>query len=902
MPAPRRSKWGRNTNRTPDRAGERNTGSKEQAVKTQKGRQFTFGTTTIMTHIDPQSDGDAQSATDVELEQLVFAALEAPPVPRSLLKRIDLGVQAEWGIHPGLADRPLARFSRGLAEGTGAFRRRNGWARALPTAAVVGLVIALGVIFSTGRRGYAWADVLEAIARQGILQIEGPETLRWLSLNEGIIGEQNDDVSQLIDLRQNVVLTRTRGDSTIRRFRTTSDASAVSRDQLLLGFLMGDVPGNSRSLAGLRLVEDSWTAAAGPAENHAILRARFESESGDIIVRLTLNPDTLLPQRCEVDAAGTVLRQMAVSYPEVGLQELRDRQFPPQLAVLEVDGPIGSLTSTAQETARAVVLPAAPTAEQTDAARANPADVAADGATDDAETGAATATLLAAASRWAPVEVPEVAGEDVVQQVDAVLERLWIENGVKPTFAATDEKLLRRVYLDLAGRTPSVHEVQTYLKDKSTNRYEQLVDRLLQSPDHASHLATVWRSFLLPEGVDLSPFGGVAAFEEWLAEQFASGEPYDGIVRNLLLAEGRLSRSGPLLFYSATKLDPELLAARTARVFLGMRLECAQCHDHPFEDWTQQDFWSYAAFFAQISRPQTELENVSRVMRVRDIERGEVMLPETETVVAPQFLDGTELEQGAPRRSQLAQWMTAAENPYFARATANRVWGQMFGKGIIDPVDDFGEQHPPKSPELLDLLAGNFIASGFDLRQLFRTVALSRAYRLSSGADSADDARLESFAQMHVKTLSAEQVYDCISVAAMLDAEPTIGAGSFSLDRVGNAQRNLFLQQFRTPAGQVTEYLGGIPQALTLMNGTLIKGATGISSSGLLKSLEAPFFTNEQRIEVLYMATLSRRPRESEWELLNEHIPEDASGERLIEGLADLLWALLNTAEFTMNH
>lgn len=176
-------------------------------------------------------------------------------------------------------------------------------------------------------------------------------------------------------------------------------------------------------------------------------------------------------------------------------------------------------------------------------------------------------------------------------------------------------------------------------------------------------------------------------------------------------------------------------------------------------------------------------------------------------------------------------------------------------------------------------------------------IALSRAYRLSSGADTVDEARVEWFAQMNIKTLSAEQVYDCITVATMLD-----GAGASNIERFGNTTRQQFIQQFRTPTGRMTEYLGGIPQALTLMNGGLISSATGLSSSGLLKSLEAPFFTNRERIEILYLATLSRRPRPDEWVLLESYINESTKGNELREGLADILWALLNSAEFTLNH
>ncbi len=510
-----------------------------------------------------------------------------------------------------------------------------------------------------------------------------------------------------------------------------------------------------------------------------------------------------------------------------------------------------------------------------------------------------------APSDWKSVKPVESAANEVVRQIDELLRELWAENDIDPTMPAENNELLRRVYLDLAGRTPSVSEVRAFENDESTNRFEALVDRLLKSPDHASHLATVWRRFLIPEGVDLTAFGGVEAFDQWLAERFSSDDSYDEVVRNLLLAEGRLVRSGPLLFYSAAKLDPDQLASRTARVFLGMRLECAQCHDHPFEPWAQDEFWGFAAFFARISRPNGTLENVSTVMRVSDVDRGEVMLPETEKVIAPKFLDGSEVLEGdgAPaRRQQLADWLTAARNPFFARATANRVWGQLFGKGIVEPIDNFGIEHQPASPELLDLLAGHFVGTDFSLRELFRSIVLSKAYRLSSGAVSVDDNRPELFAQMNIKTLTAEQVYDCISVATLLDSAPTGEAMAINVARIGNTSRAAFVQQFRTPVGRNTEYQGGIPQALTLMNGGLISGATGLSTSGLLTSLEAPFFTNKERIEVLYLATLSRKPRPSEWKLLDGYIDEDTKGNELQEGLADILWALLNSAEFTLNH
>lgn len=811
-------------------------------------------------------DTPALDPVDRELEQLLGETYDAPPVPRSLLKRIDRGIKAEWRQSPPVADVSptgvsASRFAR--------------WTKSVPLAGAIAAVILLVVVFSPNSRNYGWAAMLEAMARKGVVQVDTPDGIRWLALSDGLLGEETSEASRVLDVSQNVVLARRSGEAQVRRQSLSAGSSTADRDRLAAAFLLGDGFDDWQRLDGLQVVDENWEHVSGRDE--VALNVRFRTAAAEeFALRMTLNPQSQLPVAYEAVREGAT-SSMAVSYPATGVTELRAHAIPAELLVVDAGESVN--LSPSGDPQDATVQTALSTADDP--------------------------PMFGEASQWQPVAVVNRSGDEVLQEVDERLAELWQENGIEPTTPADDEELLRRVYLDLAGRTPTVHEVRAYLQDQSEDRYAALVDRLLDSPDHASHMATVWRSFLIPEGVDLAAFGGVQEFDRWLAERFGDNEPYDQIVRDLLLAEGRLSRSGPLLFYSAVKLDPEQLAARTARVFLGMRIECAQCHDHPFEPWSQEEFWGFAAFFAQISRPRGTLESVSTVMRVHDVDHGDVMIPDTETVVAPGFLNGAALpddERDAARREQLARWLTSADNPYFARATANRVWGHMFGMGIVDPVDDFGSQHQAKSPELIELLASHFINTGFNLRELFRIVALSRAYRLSSGAETVDERRLEYFAQMNVKTLTAEQVYDCITVATLLDSPPTDGGYEFNVARIGNTDRDVFVQQFRTPAGHTTEYLAGIPQALTLMNGTLIEGATGLSSSGLLKSLEAPFFTNRQRIEVLYLATLSRQPRPSEWELLQQYIPDDTQGAELQEGLADILWALLNSAEFTLNH
>ena len=841
------------------------------------------------------NDASPETAEDRELEELFADAFDAPPVPRSLLKRLDNGIEHEWGQSPRLADSRAAKLQRTLVRG-------SRWLRGLPIAAAIVMVVIGIAIFNSSSPVYAWSSMLDALSRQGIVQFKQNGVTRWMSLSEGLVSESTPSSSVLLDAKRQIVLRRAHDGAIIERESVRIDPSRT-RDSLVFAFLAGQSGGefSSRAAQSVRIAEQSWKEVTVDGAERIQLNVRFVIvDSQSVTLQFLVDPITHLPIACFHDSAGvarpdalagSALQYSMLLYSDEPAAQRVTAEFPEDMPIVDVDSPSETKTASNDTTSN----PGSAVVIAVDSANAS---------NEVSHDASHPSPLFGAASKWKPVEIRPSASGDTVEDLDLLLANVWELNSVQPVGAASDEELLRRVYLDLAGRTPSVNEVRDYLKDTSPNRYATLVDRLLNSRDHATHLAARFRSFLIPEGVDLTAFGGVEAFEEWLSAQFASNESYDKTVQSLLLAEGRLVQSGPLLFYSATKLEADQLAGRTARVFLGMRLECAQCHDHPFEPWTQEDFWGFAAFFARISRPRGKLETVSTVMQVRDVDRGEVMMPESTAAVPPKFLNASDeivLEKATQRRQKLTQWLTGSDNPYFARATANRVWSMLFGKGIVNPVDDFGVGNPPLSPELLDLLAGHFIQSEFNLKELFRVVALSKAYRLSSGADELNEIRQEWFAQMNVKMLTAEQVYDCITVATMPGSVQSNAAMGL-VNRFGNTGRDEFLREFRTPSGRSTEYQGGIPQALTLMNGTLIDSATGLASSGLLKSLEAPFFTRDQRIEILYFATLSRQPKPSEKQLLDQYIPEGMSGSELREALSDVLWALLNSAEFTMNH
>jgi hypothetical protein len=324
------------------------------------------------------------------------------------------------------------------------------------------------------------------------------------------------------------------------------------------------------------------------------------------------------------------------------------------------------------------------------------------------------------------------------------------------------------------------------------------------------------------------------------------------------------------------------------RTFLGIRLECAQCHDHPFAKWSQQQFWSQAAFFAGIEKRASGL----LAPLTETIDRHEIASPRNGEMVSAEFLVGSSpsWQPATSPRTIYANWLTSPENPFFARAAVNRVWGQLFGLGIVDPIDDFHDDNPPSDPALLDELADAFIVSGFDLRYLIRSICLTEAYQRSSARTHAsqDDLRLP--ARMTVKALTGEQFFDSFIIAT---GHRDTG------ERTGSRQQ--FLTRFAL-AGPVSEPETSVQQALTLLNGRVVgQAADPEQSPALIAITQTPHFTTAMKIEAMYVATLSRPPGSAEQARLRAYIAA-ASPDRENERLADIFWMLLNSVEFRVNH
>jgi hypothetical protein len=506
--------------------------------------------------------------------------------------------------------------------------------------------------------------------------------------------------------------------------------------------------------------------------------------------------------------------------------------------------------------------------------------------------------VVACSSLWAvpPLVIP-VSPQGDAQINAATLDRLiaapLAAEGVVPAGRADDAEFLRRVYLDLTGRIPSVAQVRRFLADPAADKRARLIDQLLDQATYVQHFTNIWRAVLLPDNVAVSGNANLRpAFETWLRKQLADNAPYDQMVRDIIRP------AGPRAFYQAQENKAENLAAATSRLFLGIKLECAQCHSHPFARWSREQFWSLAAFFSDL--PQPRQPGKATLAPPRD--GRQIKIPGTDKVVRARFLDGTEpaWTDGMSSRVTLAAWVTGPDNPYFARAAVNRLWSYFFGTGLVEPVDDLGEQNPASHPELLDQLARQFAAHRFDLKFLIRAITNSDTYQRTSRVTNPAQEDPRRFARMALRGLTPEQLYDSLAQATGY-REPT---GSDQGRRGGLQRRSEFLTKFADPGGKSTEFRLSILQALSLMNGKLVANATDLEDSEFLVAvLDAPFMNMAgRRVETLYLATLSRPPRPDEAERLVKYVDECATERSSRKALADLLWALLNSGEFILNH
>ncbi|MGH7135798.1 MAG: DUF1549 domain-containing protein, partial [Pirellulales bacterium] len=349
---------------------------------------------------------------------------------------------------------------------------------------------------------------------------------------------------------------------------------------------------------------------------------------------------------------------------------------------------------------------------------------------------------------------------------------------ITPAAPTSDAEFLRRVHLDITGKIPPVSEARAFLDDTANNKRRRLVEDLLSRGSHAAHFANIWRELLLP-GANSNPEtrGLAPTFEAWLKVRFAANVPYDSLVSEVLTARltaaapqpviGRRATlaPSPAAFFQVNQNKPESLAANATRIFLGVQVQCAQCHDHPFSHWRRQEFWGLAAFFGGLQTMADASDDTAPPPK-NDVAVGplNIRIPETDMVVEARFLDGTppQVRPGEDARLTLSRWLTNRDNPFFAKAAVNRMMDLFFGHAFVDPVDDLDERHPPSHPELFNEMAIQFACQRYDLKYLIRAITATRAYQLSSRTEGASREEVGHFARMPLKRLSAEQLYDCL--------------------------------------------------------------------------------------------------------------------------------------------
>lgn len=549
------------------------------------------------------------------------------------------------------------------------------------------------------------------------------------------------------------------------------------------------------------------------------------------------------------------------------------------------------------------------------------------------------------------------ATSEVAAKVDALMASGWSAAKVTPRGPSTDAEFLRRLSLDVTGAIPDEAVVRAFLASEAPDKRARAIRDALQSDGYARSMAMRWsyllvgREFLLRsmqyralermvkagearrEGQGMEPMGPsmgggdmsdapydgpVPPLVEWLEGKLASNTPWDQVTRELLTADGSAAEN-PATHYALRYLTKgetaSELAGSAMRVFQGLQIQCAQCHDHPYTQWTQQDFWGVAAFFSRTTArrepPPDGDKRKQGPFIISDRDNGQIRIPappgEVGRLVLPRFLTGEVIRPGAgvDRRAELARLVTAPSNPYFARATVNRVWSYFFGRGIVHPVDDLETKDHPH-PKVLDLLVADFKASGHDLRRLSEVILLTRAYQATSvGPEEGRDAELAQFARAPLRSLSAEQIfYSVLSATGVEDVRTSDRRARQRIERIKVQVLRKFLQTFGDDEAQEVVDEGTIPQALLLLNGPLSNDAVRPRPDHPVYERLFRMKSHDERIETVYLRVLGRQPEPAERQALRDALstPEGKTAAGQAQLFADIYWALLNSPEFVLNH
>jgi hypothetical protein len=489
--------------------------------------------------------------------------------------------------------------------------------------------------------------------------------------------------------------------------------------------------------------------------------------------------------------------------------------------------------------------------------------------------------------------------------IDDKLIAKWKDLGLTPSPPCSDTDFLRRIHLDAIGTLPKPDEIRAFLADGSPDKRQKAIDRVLDRPEFVDFQALKWGD-LLRINRDLLNDRGMWSFHNWVRACIRDKKPLDEMTRDIITAEGSTFTEGPANYFMVAR-TPGDWSETTAQLFLGVRIGCAKCHHHPFERWSQEDYAGMSAFFVRLGTKRSQEFGIFGGEQVVYLKpTGEQSHPRKGGLVKPHPLGGAVMDDPLDRRVKLAEWLTAPDNPFFARNLVNRYWGYLMGRGLVEPLDDMRATNPASNPALLDALADDFIKHKYDLRHLLRTIMNSRGYQLRSQSTPGNkaDAQNVHFTRYTIRRLTAEQLADAIDFATdTVEKYPGLPLGTRAIQLPDSGVKSFLLDTFGRPARQITcecerTVQPNIAQALHLLNGEFLNKKLA-APKGRLETMLAAKKDPAAIVEALYLVTLSRPPRPEEIERAR-HWVSMAPTPR--EGWQDVMWALLNSREFMFNH
>jgi hypothetical protein len=486
--------------------------------------------------------------------------------------------------------------------------------------------------------------------------------------------------------------------------------------------------------------------------------------------------------------------------------------------------------------------------------------------------------------------------------IDELMLEKWKKLGIAPSPACSDEAFVRRVYLDAIGTLPNVDEVKMFLADTSADKREKLIDSVLQRPEYADYWAGLWGDLLRNKREGEEQKRGTFAFAAWIRNCFATNMPYDQFVRGILTAQGEVGDNPAVNWYRHVRNQIHLVND-TSQLFLGTRVSCANCHHHPYEKLSQDDYWGFAAFFARVGKKQGDVAADQSIFVQKT---GEINQPRSGKKMIPKALNGPEYQyvKGEDPRKQLVDWMVQTDNPYFSKAISNRMFGHLMGIGIVNAVDDMRVTNPPSNPALLDALAKDFVAHKFDLKYLIATIMRSQTYGLSCEPTQYNSSDRQNYSRYRTKRLSAEVLLD--AVVAVTGSPEKFGgmpAGTRAIELPDQAVSSYFLAAFgrsgrESPCECERSYSPNLAQILHLMNSPEIQGKIS-AETGTVGTLLKANKSNEEIIETLYLKTFARKPVETE---MKDALASITAAPERKAAVEDMAWTLLNSKEFLFNH